>query len=140
MIQITLSKRHKKSNPFHSGYILCKRLNLLMVQQIHVFLTHLIKMICSLNTHCRNLNPMPVFPIASGRRYFPQVNLRIKVRCKCISVVTAIAIEDVNALYRIKLVLERICTVCLCHTRIKTRAKQRRDAGLLKLLPICPLP
>ena len=111
-----------------------------MVQQIHVLFTHLVKMICSLDTHCRNLNPVPVFPIAARRRHFPQVNLGIKIGRKCISMVAAVAVENVNGLYLVKFMLERIGAVCLRHTRIKTRTEQCRDAGFLKFFPVCPLP
>ena len=92
MIQIALSKRHKETNPFYIREVLCQRLNLLMVQKIHILLSHLIKRIIPLNAHGRNFNPMAVLPVASRSGNLTQVDLRVKIGGKCIAVVAPVTV------------------------------------------------
>ena len=140
MIQIALSKSHKETNTFYARDCLCKRLYLLMVKKVHILLSDLIKIVLSLYFHWRNLHPMSVFPVASRCTYFTKIDFRIKVCRKCISMITAITVQNVNGINLIKFMFQCICTICLCDTWVKSASKQCCKTCIFKFFAVCPLP
>ena len=82
-----------------------KGLNLLVMQKIHIFIANLIKIIFPLDCHRRNFYPVSILPVASGRTYLTKIDFRIKVGCKCISVVSSIAVQNINGINLVKLML-----------------------------------
>ena len=105
MIQITLSESHKEANTFYTRDCFCKRLNFLMMKQIHILISNLVKIIFSFDIHWRNLHPVSVFPVASRCTYFTKIDFRVKVCRKCISMITAVAVQDINGINLVKLML-----------------------------------
>ena len=105
VIQIALSESHEETNTFYTRDCFCKRLNLLMVEQIHILVSNLVKVIFSLDIHRRDFYPVSVFPITSRCTYFTKIDLRVKVCCKCISMITAVAVQDIDGINLIKFML-----------------------------------
>ena len=83
---------------------------------------------------------MAVLPVAAGGRHLAQVDLRVKVGGKGIAVVAAVAVQNIDGVNGIELVLFGIGTVSLGHTRVEAAAQQGGQAGFLKLLCVGPLP
>ena len=140
MIQIALSECHEETDSFHPRDILRQRLYFFMMQQIHILLPHLVKIILSLNAHGRDLHPVAVFPVAARCGYLPQIDLRVKISGKRISMISAITVQNIDRINGIKFMFCGIRTVSLGHTGIEAAAQQCRKSRLLKFLFISPLP
>ena len=50
-------------------------------------------------------HPVSILPVASGRTYLTKIDFRIKVGCKCISVVSSIAVQNINGIDLVELML-----------------------------------
>ncbi len=118
----------------------CQRLDLLVVQQVHILLAHLIEVVLPLDAHGRDLHPVAVLPVAAGGRNLAQVDLRVEVGGKGIAVVAAVAVQNVDGVDGVELVLLGVGAVSLGHARVKAAAQQGGQAGFLKLLGVGPLP
>ena len=105
VIQIALSEGHKETDSLYTRNCLGKGLDLLVMQKIHIFIADLIKIIFPLDRHRRNFHPVSILPVASGRTYLTKIDFRIKVGCKCISVVSSIAVQNINGIDLVKLML-----------------------------------
>ena len=85
--------------------VLCQRLDLLVVQQVHILLAHLVEIVLPLDAHGRDLDPMAVLPVAAGGGDFAEVDLGVEVGGESIAVVAAVAVEDVDGVDGVELVL-----------------------------------
>jgi len=81
-----------------------------------------------------------VLPVAAGGRHLAQVDLRVEVGGKGIAVVAAVAVQDVDGVNGVELVLFGVGAVSLGDTRVKAAAQQGGQAGFLKLFGVGPLP
>ena len=105
VIQIALSKGHKETNSLYSRNCLGKRLDFLVMKKIHILIANLVKIIFPLNGHRRNFHPMSILPVASRSAYLTKVDLRVKVGCKCIPMVSSVAVQNINGINLVKLML-----------------------------------
>ena len=138
--QIALAEGHEEADALDLGDVLGQRLDLLVVQQVHILHAHLVKIILPLDAHGGDLHPVAVLPVGTGGRHLPQVHLGVEVGGEGVAVVAAVAVQNVNGVDGIKLVLLGVGAVGLGHARVKAAAQQGGEAGLLKLLPVGPLP
>ncbi len=88
--------------------MLGKRFELFMVQQVHIALADAFKVIPALNFHWFCFDERSVFVIAAFRRDFADINLRVKIRGKRITVVAPVAVEDVDFMDLIKFVFQGV--------------------------------
>ena len=140
MCQIALTEGHEEANAFYAGDILSQRFNFLMVQQIHILHANLREIILAFNSHRRDFYPMTVFPIRTGSRNLTQVNFRVEVGSERITVVAAVAVQNINSFDFIKIMLQCVSGEYTGNTGVKASAEQSHDAGLLKFFFISPLP
>ena len=111
-----------------------------MMQEIHILRPDLSEIIDAFDLHRLRLDPCAVLPIAPLRRDLADIDLGVEVRRKGIAVVAAVAVEDIDIVDLIKLMLHCICTEHSRYARIKARAKERRQPRLTKAVRIRPLP
>ena len=140
MIQIALAKGHEEADAFCLRDVLCQRLDLLVVQQVHILVAHLIEVVLPLDAHSRNFYPVAVLPVAAGGGHLAQIDLGVEVGGEGVAVVTAVAVQNVDGVNGIKLVLFGVGAVCLGHTRVKAAAQQGSQTGFLELFGVGPLP
>ena len=140
MVQVALAKGHKKADALDVWQVLAQRFNFLVVQQVHILLTDLVKVIFPLDAHGRDLDPLAVFHIAAGGRNFAQVDFGVKVGGEGIAMVAAVAVQDIDGVNGVKLMLGGVSAVSLGNARVKAAAQQGSQAGILKLFLIGPLP
>ena len=138
--KITLSECHEETDPFYPRDIERQRLNLLMVEQVHVFLTDLREIIHPLDLHGFCLHPVSVFPVGTFRGNLPDIDLRVEICGKRITVVACIAVQNIDIIYLIKVVLQGISRKHARNSRIETASQQSRKTGLLVFFPVGPLP
>ena len=86
------------------------------------------------------LNKLAIFPMTSGRGHFADVDLWVKIGRKGLSMVAAIAIQDIKLAHGFELMLAQPHGENRGDTRVKTAAKQGHQACLLETLLIVPLP
>ena len=111
-----------------------------MVQQIHILFANLIEVVFPLDFHRLGFHPFAVFDVAALCRNFPNIDFRIEVGGKRIAVVTAVAVQNVDIIDFVKVVLLGISTKYASYAGVKAAAQQRCDASLFKTFPISPLP
>ena len=76
-----------------------------MVQQIHILVPYLLEIILALDRHGRNFYPVSVFPVAAGCGNLAQIDLGVEVGGKCVTMVTAVAIQNIDLIDLVKLML-----------------------------------
>ena len=79
-------------------------------------------------------------PVRSLRGHLADVDLGIEVRRERIPVVAAVAVEDVQGLDRVEIMLLRIGREDLRDAGVEAAAEDRGEARLLELLAVLPLP
>ena len=104
---------------FASGMFLARDSISLVVQQVHILVAHLIEVVFPLDAHSRDLHPVAVLPVAAGSGHLAQVDLRVKVGGKGIAVVAAVAVQNINGVNGVELVLFGVGAVSLGHAGSK---------------------
>ena len=110
------------------------------MKQVHVLVANLIKIVFALDAHGRDLYPVTVLPIASGSADLAEINLWIEVGGEGITVIAAVAVQDVNRVDGIKFMLLCVSNISLGDTGIEAAAEQGSKSSLFKFLLISPLP
>ena len=98
------------------------------------------EIIHTLDAHRCDLYPLAILYVTARCGYFTQIDLWIKVRSKCIAMITTITVENIYGINGIKIVLFGICRIDTCNARIKAGSAKCRKTCRPKLLLICPLP
>ena len=140
VVQIALAKGHEEADALCLRDVLCQRLDLLVVQQVHILVAHLIEVVLPLDAHGRDLHPVAVLPVAAGGRHLAQIDLGVEVGGEGVAVVTAVAVQNVDRVNGIELMLFGVGTVGLGHTRVEAAAQQGGQTSFLELFGVSPLP
>ena len=111
-----------------------------MVQQIAVTRsdTRIGQVLMDLQRFC--FHPLSVLPIETFLRNLADIDLRVEVRGESLMMITGIAVNNVQILYLIKMMLGSVGRKDARHTRIEATAQDGSQTGLLETLPISPLP
>ena len=140
MGQIALAEGHEKADSFYARDVFGKSLNFFMVKKVHILLAYLIEVIFPFDRHWRNFYPVAVFPVRAGSGYLAEVDFRIEVGCKRISVVAAVAVQNINGMDFVEVVFLRIGCKNAGDTRVKAGSEKTGDAGFFETVHIGPLP
>ena len=140
VVKVALAEGHEEADALDAGQVLAEGLDLLMVQQVHILLADLIKVVLALDAHGRDLDPLAVLHVAAGGRDLAQVDFGVEVGGKGVAVVTAVAVQNVDRVDGIELMLGSVGAVGLGYARVKAAAQQGGQAGVLKLFLVGPLP
>ena len=81
-----------------------------------------------------------VFPVAAGRRYFPDVDFRVEVGGESLAMVAAIDVNDVQRMDFVKMMLESPCREYIGDAGVKAGTQQGEKPGVAELLLVRPLP
>ena len=138
--EVALAKGHKEADPLDAGDVLGQALDLLVVEQVHIFLAHLREIVFPFDLHGLGLHPVAVLPVAAVGRDLPQVDLGVEVGGEGIAVVAAVAVQDVDGVDLVKIVLQGVGGKDAGDARVKAGAQDGGQAGLLELLGVSPLP
>ena len=138
--QVALAEGHKEADALDAGDVFGQRLDLLVVQQVHVLLAHLGEVVGAVDLHGLGLDPVAVLPVAAVGRDLAQVDLRVEVGGEGIAVVAAVAVQDVDGVDLVKIMLQRIGREHAGDAGIKAGTQDRGQAGVLELFAVGPLP
>ena len=86
------------------------------------------------------LNPLTVLIVESLLRNLTDVDLGVEVRGESVMMVTGIAIDNVEIVYLVEVVLGGVCRIDTRDTRIKTTTQNGSQTSLLESVFIGPLP
>ena len=140
MVQIALGERHEEADALDPLEVDREGLHLLVVKEVHIPRADLREVIDALDGHRLCLDEFSVFKIAALGADLADIDLRIEVGGKGEAVAARVAVQNIQVVDLVKVVLLSIGGKDACHAGIKAAAKQRRNAGLLKLFTIGPLP
>ena len=159
MRQVALPESHEEADSLDALQVAAKRLKLLVVEEVHVLLSDLVEVIFALDCHRRGLDPVSLVerllvldgdlglvvlrirdPVAALRRHLADVDLGVEVRRERIPVVAAVAVEDVERLDCVEIVLLRVGGEHLRDAGVEAAAEDRGKPRLLEPLAVRPLP
>ena len=145
VVEVALAKRHEEADALDARNVLGQGFNFFVVEEVHVLLADLCEVVFTLDAHGRDFNPVALavlvrVPVAARSRNFAEVDFRVEVRCELVTVIAAVAVENVDFFDRVELVLQGVGAVCLRNTRVKAGTEQSRETSLFKLFFVSPLP
>ena len=111
-----------------------------MVQQVHIFLAHLIKVIFPFDAHGRDFYPVAVLPVRAGCGNLTEIDFRVKVGGERIAVIAAVAVQNIDGIDLIEKMFLSICAVSLSNARVKTGTEKSSQTCFFKFFFVCPLP
>ena len=84
--------------------------------------------------------PFSVFVVQAFLGYLAYVNLWIEVGCEGLVVVSGVAVDDVEVVNFVEMVLGSVCRVDAAYAWVEPTAKYCGEPGLFKALFVGPLP
>jgi len=108
MGEVALAKSHEKADAPHTRDMFRERLELFVVEKVHIPLPDPFKRITAFDFHRRGLNETTVFKVAAIRRDFTDINLGVEIRGERIPVVAAVAVQNVDLIDRVEFMLQRV--------------------------------
>lgn len=138
--EVALAERHEEADALDARDVEAEALEFLMVQEVHILRSDFREVVDALDLHRLRLDPVAVLPVAAVGRNLADVDLGIEVRRERVAVVAGVAVEDVDVVDLVEVVLERVGGKDARDARVKAGTQERRDAGLLVALAVGPLP
>ena len=86
------------------------------------------------------LDPLAVLIVEAFLRDLTDIDLRVEVGGEGLVVVAGVAVDDVEVLNLVELVLGSVGSIDAAHTRVEAAAEDRCQAGLTEAVPVGPLP
>ena len=111
-----------------------------MVQQVAVAWTDVGVGEVLVNLQRFRFYPFPIFPIESFLGNLTDVNLRVEVGGECLVVVACVAVDDIEILNLLEVVLGSIGRIDAGYSWVEAASEDGSQSGLLELLTISPLP
>ncbi len=140
MFDVRVAEGHPKPDPLQTRDVLDEGLELLVVQQVGLTHADLGKVEVHALRHGLDLLPLTALPVLPLLGDLPDVDLRIEVGRECVSVITTIAVEDVDGLDAVQQVVAGVCAEDVGDPGVEPGAHQRHQARLLEPLSVGPLP
>ena len=139
MCEVALPECHKETDTLDTLDIECERFKLLVVQKVHILLADLLKVVLSLYLHRLGFYPLAVLDITALCGYLTDIYLGVEVCRKRVTVVAAVAVENINIIDLVKVMLLGIGAEYTGYTGVESASEKCGDARLFKLFSVCPL-
>ena len=140
MSEVLLPESHPKTSTFNRRIIFNQRFQLLVINQIGFFGAYIRISERTMNLVRLCLDPFSVLVILTFLGYFPDIDFGIEIGSECHTMITGIAIDNIEILHLFEIMFRRIGRINPAHTRIESATENSRQPGLLKTFPISPLP
>ncbi|MNO59557.1 hypothetical protein D3C76_501470 [compost metagenome] len=111
-----------------------------MIQKIDILRSDLREIVDFFLGQRRSFNPFAILEVTSVGSDFTNINFRIEVGGKRITVVACIRINNINRVDFVKIMLLRISCEHAGYAWVKAAAEQRGNSGLFESFLIRPLP
>ena len=140
MSQILLGECHPESHTLDGGDVFYQRLHLFMVHQVHLSGTDPGEVKRLVKRQRFGLDPLTVLVIFSPGGYLSNVDFRVKIGGKRMTVFSGVAVHNIHKKDFIKMAFLRMGAKDICNPRVKSAAEQRHDPFFFKPVLIIPLP
>ena len=80
--QVALSECHEETDSLDTRDVECQRLDLFMVQKVHILLSYFREIILSFDFYRLGFYPVSILPVGAFCGHFPDIDLRVKVGCE----------------------------------------------------------
>ena len=140
MFDVFIAKGHPETDAFKPFNVLNKGFQFLVIEEVAGFIADFGVIDHFAEFERGSFDPFAIFPIFPALRDFTQVDFRIEIGGKGLTMITRVAINDIDVMDLIKQVFLRVGTVNIGLTGIKTAAKNGGDAGFFEFILIRPLP
>ena len=138
--EIFLSEGHPEARALDGGEVDDKTLDFFVVEEIALTRSHVGIGQSLVNFEGFCFHPFTIFPIKSLLRDFADVDFGIEVGGKGFSVVTSVAVYDVEIVDFVEMVLCSVSGVDRGDTRVETATEDGAKSSFLKAFAISPLP
>ena len=138
--EILLTECHPETCALDGRIVLHERLNLLVMEQIALLRSYL--RICErlVDFERLGLHPLSVFPVEALLSDLADVDFGVEVGSESLVVVACIAVDDVEILDFVEVMLGGIGGEDACNTGVEATAEDSCQAGIFKALLVSPLP
>ena len=110
-----------------------------MMKKVHLFFADAGKVVFSFDFHRFCFNPTTVFPVAAVGADFADVDFRIEIGRKRISVIAAVAVKNVNGMNFVKNMFLRISRKNAGDAGIKSASQNGAETSFFEFFSIRPL-
>ena len=138
--EILLSEGHPEACLANGGVVLYQAFKLFVVHQVAFARTNIGVGDGLMHGQRFGFEPLSVFVVQALLGYLAYVNLWIEVGCEGLVVVTGVAVDDVEIVNFVEMVLGSVCRVDAAYARIEPTAKNGGEPSLFKALLVGPLP
>ena len=140
MREIFLTESHPETRSLDCRVVFDQRLQFLVVEEIGFPWSDIRIGERLMNLQRFSLNPLSIFVVLSFLCDFSDVDFWVEVGGKSLMMVACIAIDDIQIMYLIEIMLGSISGVDARHARIESASKNGSQSGILETFFICPLP
>ena len=138
--EVLLAEGHPETGTLDGGIVDDERLYLFVVEQVALLGADAGIGQGLVNLHRFRLDVLAVLPIESFLRYLADVDFGVEVRGESFMMVARVAIDDVEVLQFVEVVLGGVGGEDAGHTRVEAAAQNGTESGLLETLAVGPLP
>ncbi len=140
MLDIGFAKGHPETDLFQALDVLDEAFLFLVIDQVGGFRADFRIVDHRLDRQGRNFHPLAVFPVFAILGHFTEIDFRIEVRGEGLAMIAGIAVDNVDIFDLVEQEFLRIGAIDIRHARIEAAAENGRDALVLELVLVGPLP
>ena len=140
MGQVFLSESHPETCPLDGRVIFHQGFQFLMIQQIGIPLPDIRIGQHLMDFQWSGFHPVSVFIIPSVLGNLTDIDFRIEIGGKCLSVITGITIHYIQVLDFIKMMFRSISCKNSRYSRVKPAPQYGCQSFFFKAVVVCPLP
>ena len=138
--KILLSERHPEACALDRGEVDHQALDFLVVEQVALARSDVGIGQRLMNFERFGLHPLAILPVQALLRDLSDVDLGVEVRGKGLSVVARVAVDDIQVMNFVKVVLGGISREDRRHAGVESAAEDGAKSGLFEAFAISPLP
>ena len=141
VVQVVVGERHPEARAPHLGEVLHEGFELLVVHQVDLLRADALREVehAADGKRIRFL-PAALFPVLAACRDLADVDLRVEVGREGLAVLAGVAVDDVELVDHVELVLVQPRREHVGHARVEAAAEQAHDPARGEALLVGPLP
>ena len=138
--EILLTECHPEASTLDGRIVLHQRLNLLVVEQIALLRADLRIVERLMDLQRSRLHPFAILPVETLLSNLADIDFWVEVCGESLVVVTGVAVNNVEILNLVEVMLCGISSEDACNTRVEATTENSGQASILETLLVSPLP
>ena len=123
MCQVFEPESHPETGTFDSWIVFYQRFKFFMVNHIRFFWSNLRVVQRHVNLVRVSFNPFAIFPVFSTLRNFADIDFRIKISGKSLTMVAGITVHDIKVLNFVEVMFSGISSINAGYAGVETTTK-----------------